>query len=223
MAFGDYLFKEIKILNNQDYRRFALKKTSKKKSMLKYKPEQFINTHALYKKEFDYFYGYEFKDEKLSLVRDMFVMQTWLGGLRASDFLKLTDNNFHKDSKGNFKIWFEQQKTDGEVINMVNQNYLAPILEKYSNEFKDLYEAHHYNRLLKDAAKEAGLNRLLKFRYEIAKNKEATINWLPIHEKISNKWARNCAVSILCELGYSDNHIMKFTGHKEIKMIVISM
>jgi len=36
---------------------------------------------------------------------------------------------------------------------------------------------------------------------------------------ISNNWARNCAVSILTELGYHDDRIAKFTGHKDLDMI----
>lgn len=217
--FGDYLFVELKILNNQDYKRFTLHKKSKKQSILQYTPEPFINTHALYKKEFDYFFGFEFKNERLTLARDLFILQTWLGGLRVSDFLKLNDTNFHKDSDGNYKVWFEQQKTNDNVLNPVNQNYIIPILEKNPALLKNKYEAHHYNRLLKEAAKEAGLNRLMKFRIQRAKESQATTEWFPMHEKISNRWARNCAVSILCELGYPDDRIMKFTGHRDIKMI----
>lgn len=218
-SFGDYLFKEIQVLENQNYRRFTLQKSAKKTSILKYKPEPFINTHALYKKEFDYFFNYKFTDEKLALTRDMFVLQTWLGGLRACDFLNLTDINFHKDSNGRYRVWFEQKKTDDEVLNPANRNYLEPILDKYSKGFGKFVTAYHYNKLLKKAARTAGLDRLLKFREEIAKDNNATIHWHPIHEKISNKWARNCAVSILCELGFPDNRIMKFTGHRDIRMI----
>ena len=63
------------------------------------------------------------------------------------------------------------------------------------------------------------MNRLLKFRKEVAKDKVATNEWYPIHQRICNKWARNCAVSILAELGYPDERIAKFTGHKDLEMI----
>ncbi len=57
------------------------------------------------------------------------------------------------------------------------------------------------------------------FNFEYARDDKATIKWFPIHEKITNNWARNCAVSILCELGYTDDRIAKFTGHRDNKMI----
>lgn len=218
-AFGDYLFDDLKILDNQEYRRFSLKGKKKKQSLLKYKAEAFINTHALYKKEFDWFYGFKFDDKKLSTVRDMFVLQVWLGGLRQSDFFNISEINFHKDSKGRYKVWFEQKKTDDDVLNVVNQNYLIPILEKYPDGFKDFPKVHQYNILLKKAAEQAGLNRLLKFRLEYIKDKEATIEWHPIHKKICNEWARNCVVSILAELGYPDDRISRFTGHRDLEMI----
>lgn len=218
-AFGDYLFVEKKILGNQDYKRFELKKKTKKQSLIKYQPEPYINTHALYKKEFDWFYYFKFDNQKLQIARDMFILQTWLGGLRMVDFYKLSKVNLHKDSNGLYRIWFEQQKTKGEVINKINQNYLIPIFERYSDSFPDFLEVHDYNDLLKVAAEEAGLNRKLRFRHEYANASKAVEEWLPIHEKITNSWARNCAVSILCELGYPDYRIAKFTGHKDLEMI----
>jgi len=218
-AFGDYLFVEKEILNNQDYKRFELKKKTKKQSLIKYHPEPYINTHALYKKEFDWFYYFKFDDQKLDRARDMFILQTWLGGLRQVDFYRLSKENLHKDSNGLYRVWFEQQKTEGEVINKINQNYLVPIFKKYSDGFPEFFEVHDYNDLLKKAAIAAGLKRKLRFRYEYANASEAKEEWLPIHDMISNSWARNCAVSILCELGYPDYRIAKFTGHKDLEMI----
>jgi integrase len=218
-AFGDYLFAEKKLIDNQDYNRFDLKKKTKKQSLIKYHPEPYINTHALYKKEFDYFYYYKFEDAQHEKARDMFILQTWLGGLRQVDFYKLTKDNIYKDSDGLYRVWFGQQKTEGEVINKINQHYLVPIFEKYSDGLPQFLEVHDYNDLLKIATEKAGLNRKLKFRYEYANANDATEEWTEIHKMISNNWARNCAVSILCELGYPDYRIAKFTGHKDLEMI----
>jgi len=217
--FGDYLFDEIKVLDNQEYRRFKVKHPIKKKSLLKYDTEPFINTHALYKKEFDFFYYFIFEDKQLELVRDMFVLQVWLEGLRQCDFYNLKGNNFHKDSQGAIKVSFEQKKTDDSVINTINQNYLVPILEKYPNGFDKFPKVHKYNKLLKKAAEVAGLNRKLRFREELAVQTKATEEFHEIYKKISNNWARNCAVSILSEEGYPDDRICKFTGHRDRKMI----
>jgi site-specific recombinase XerD len=217
--FGDYLFSELKLIDNQDYKRFSLKKKkSKKMSLIKYKPTSFINTHALFKREFDWFYGFKFEDKQLELARDMFVMQVWLGGLRQVDFYKLSKQNFNRDSNG-VKIWFKQQKTDDVVQNTINQNYLDPIMEKYPNIFKEFPKVHIYNKLLKKAAEVAGLKRPLMFTFEYVDANEAKEEWIEIYKMISNNWARNCAVSILTELGYHDDRIAKFTGHKDLDMI----
>ena len=59
--------------------------STKKQSLIKYKQEAYFNTHALYKKEFDWFYTFKFDDKQLEIERDIFIMQTWKGGLRQCD------------------------------------------------------------------------------------------------------------------------------------------
>lgn len=217
--FGDYLFREQKVLDNEDYKRFRLKTSTKKKSILKYDPNPYNNAHALQKIEFDDFYFFKFNDKTLDIVRDMFVLQTWLGGLRISDFLGISDHDIYKDAEGRWRIWLEQQKTEVEVHGVINNHYVQSILDKYDGKFDIFPNKNDYNEKLKEAAKVAGLNRMLRFRIEYAKDEKATIERFPIHSKIANKWARNCAVSILCELGFPDDRIAKFTGHRDKKMI----
>jgi integrase len=217
--FGKYLFSEVKVINNQEYGRFMLHDTSKKKSLLKFKPDPYINTHALSKKQFDYFLRFKFDDKQLDIARDMFVLQTWLGGLRQSDLYSLTPDNIIKDSNSEYTVSFQQQKTKDIVINALNINYLASIFEKYPNRMPTFHKVHVYNKLLKAAAEKAGLDQKLMFRNEKAKEGSPTTEFFKIHEKISNKWARNCVVSILAELGYPDDNIAVITGHKDKEMI----
>ena len=218
-AFGDYLFQEEKVLDNQDYKRFRLRSDVKKKSILKYNPNPYNNAHALQKKEFDSFYFFEFEDNLLEIVRDMFVLQTWLGGLRIGDFLGISEHDILKDPEGRYRVWLEQDKTQFEVHGVINNHYAQSLLEKYNGKFDQFPPKDSYNEKLKEAAKVAGLNRMLRFRFEFAKDEKATYQKFPMYSKISNKWARNCAVSILCELGFSDDRIAKFTGHRDKKMI----
>lgn len=218
-CFGKYLFREIKVLRNEEYSRFSLKDSTKKKSLIKYDADPYINTHSLYKNEFDWFFAFKFDDKQLEIARDMFVIQTWLGGLRQSDLYRILPENIHKDGNGEYRIWFNQKKTDDEVFNIVNKNYLTPIFSKYPNNLPTFLKQNEYNLLLKKAAKVAELNRTLKFRFEDSNAADATINWYPIHEKICNKWARNCVVSILAELGHTDDVIATITGHRDMEMI----
>ena len=218
--FGKYLFIEIKILSNEEYGRFSLRDTdSKKKSLIKYNANPYNNTHALYKNEFDWFFAFKFTNKQHEIARDMFVIQTWLGGLRQSDLYNLSANNLYKDAHGDYRIWFDQEKTDDDVNNVVNKNYLSPIFDKY-NGYPVFLKVNPYNKILKEAAKEAGLDRKLKFKFEDVKANSAVISWLPLHEKICNKWARNCVVSILAELGYPDDRIATITGHRDYDMIL---
>lgn len=218
-SFGKYLFKEIKVLSNEEYSRFLLKDSSKKKSLIKYSADPYINTHSLYKSEFDWFFAYKFDDKQHELARDMFVIQTWLGGLRQSDLYKLTANNIQRDGSGEYRIWFSQQKTNDNVFNVVNKNYLQPMFDKYNGGLPVFLKVNDYNKILKTAAEKAGLKRKISFTFENSNAQGAIITWHPIHEKICNKWARNCVVSILAELGYPDDRIAAITGHRDLEMI----
>ena len=158
-SFGDYLFDE-GVLNNQNYKRFKLRNKKKGQSILKYKADPFKNAHALLKKEFDQLFSYKFKDETLDRVRDIFVLQVWLGGLRKKDFYSLSDSNFSMDSDGNIRVWFSQKKTSEDVMNPVNRSYLAPIFKKYNNSLPKFPTESKYNKKVKAVFKAAGLCRV---------------------------------------------------------------
>jgi len=217
-SFGDYLF-DTEVLNNQDYKRFKLRSKKKGQSILKYKSDPFKNTHALPKKEFDNLFGCKFSDNTLERIRDIFILQVWLGGLRKKDFYSLSDSNFSTDGDGNIKVWFSQRKTLENVMNPVNRTYLEPIFKKYNNSLPKFPTESKYNIKLKEVFKAAKLCRELPFRYDYAKDDAPTIVWKPMCEEVSNRWARNCVVSILCEEGHPGNHIMEFTGHRDEKML----
>jgi hypothetical protein len=217
-SFGDYLFDE-GVLDNQTYKRFKLRSKKKGQSILKYNADPFKNTHALLKKDFDHLFGFKFVDETLDRVRDIFILQVWLGGLRKKDFYSLSDSNFSKDSDGNMRVWFSQKKTSEDVMNPVNRSYLEPIFKKYNYSLPKFPTESKYNKKIKAVFKAAGLCEKLPFKYEYAKDDAPTIIMKPMCEEVSNRWARNCAVSILCELGHPDNHIKEFTGHRDEKML----
>lgn len=218
-AFGKWLFIN-KIISTEDYKRFDLKNVdSKKASLIKYKSNPFKNTHALMKSEFDHLFFFNFKNSSYDLIRDLFILQTWFGGLRKSDFFELTEDNVSVDSEGNFNIQFEQRKTESKIINPANQHYVIPILQKYNQRLPEFPSPNKYNKRLKEVFKAAGLNRKLLFRYEYINQKKPTEVYHEMHEMVSNRWARNCAVSILVEEGFSDHYIMEFTGHEDEKML----
>jgi len=217
-SYGDYLFEE-GVLENQNYRRFKLRSKKKGQSILKYDADPYKNAHALMKKEFDHLFGFKFADETLDRVRDVFILQVWLGGLRKKDFFSLSDSNFSTDSDGNIRVWFSQKKTMEDVMNPINRTYLEPIFTKYDNSLPKFPTPSKYNTKLKKVFEAAGLCRTLPFKYEYAKDDAPTVLWKQMCKEVSNSWARNCAVSILCEEGHPDNHIKEFTGHRDEKML----
>lgn len=217
--FGKWLFEEKQLLDTEDYKRFKLRNPkSKKASLIKIKANPYKNTHALLKTEFDKLFYFTFESKADELIRDLFVLQTWFGGLRKSDFFELTQDNITIQGD-EVQVEFEQQKTDTKVVNMANKNYVTSILLKYGNKLPTFPSPNKYNIRLKKVFEKAGMKRKLPFRFEPANEKKAITEYYPMYKKISNKWARNCAVSLLVQEGYNDHHIKKFTGHTDEKML----
>ena len=102
---------------------------------------------------------------------------------------------------------------------MANRNYVTPILLKYGKQLPKFPSSNKYNIRLKEVFDKAGMNRKLAFRTEPANESKAITEYHPMYGKVSNKWARNCAVSLLVQMGYSDHRIKKFTGHTDEKML----
>ncbi len=218
-GFGKWLFEEKEVINTEDYKRFKLRNSkSKKSSLLKISSNPFKNTHALLKKEFDDLFFFKFDNQNDALIRDLFILQTWFGGLRKSDFFNLTKDNI-SILDDEVQVQFEQQKTDTKVVNMANKHYVTPIILKYGNKLPDFPSSNKFNARLKVVFKIAGLDRKLPFRFELSNEDKPRTEYFEMHKKVSNRWARNCAVSILVEMGYNDHYIKKFTGHTDVKML----
>ncbi len=216
---GKWLFEEKQLIDTEDYKRFKLRNPkSKKASILKIEPNPYKNNHALLKTEFDHLFYFQFKSEADGLIRDLFIMQTWFGGLRKSDFFDLTQDNITIQGD-EVQVEFEQQKTDTKVVNMANKNYVTPILLKYGNHLPQFPSPNKYNIRLKKVFEKAGMDRKLAFRTEPANESKARTEYFHMYEKVSNKWARNCAVSLLVQEGYNDHYIKEFTGHTDEKML----
>ena len=117
----------------------------------------------------------------------MFVMQVWLGGLRQSDFFNISEINFHKDSKGRYKVWFEQKKTDDDVLNVVTQNYLKPICDTYPDGSKNSPKVTGAGQNTSTSTERPGRNGLLKFRLEYIKdNRKRLLNDIQLRNICSN-------------------------------------
>lgn len=218
-AFGNYLFKDLKLLDSQDYLRFDLAEPGRRTPVISYRHEPFINAHALTKREYDWFYGFRFADKQKELARDMFILQTWLGGLSTTEFSKI--NNIKLINYPGSKPGFLYDPPGGKksVLGEINRYYIIPVLERYPDGFSIYLSPPKYNMLLKSAAKAAGLNGRIKIARELINDDKAFRKEYPVHERISSGWARYCAVSILVETGLPDELVLRFTGMKNLALI----
>jgi len=184
-----------------------------------YSHEPFVNVNALSKKEFDWFFCFRFADMQKELARDMFVLQTWLGGLRLSEFYSVRMITLQKDSDDIYSVRFGSGKSARVSLSEINQGYILPVMQKYPEGFRIFIKTHRYNMLLKSALKAAGLDRKIKFARELINDEKPLIREYPLYEKISGKWARYCAVSIMSEAGFSEDKIKAFTGSRDPGLI----
>jgi site-specific recombinase XerD len=102
-------------------------------------------------------YDFDFSDNKrLEKVRDLFVLAAWTGGVRYSDYEKITNENIIKDAKGNHDLYIIQQKTKEKVVIPLNDRALT-ILEKY-NGFPPKITPQKLRDYIKEVCEKVGLN-----------------------------------------------------------------
>lgn len=160
------------------------------------------------------FYEHDFSaNTRLEKVRDVFCFGCFTGQ-RWSDIEGFNKENISGD------LWtFESYKTK-KIINVPLVGYAAPamdILKKYTFELP-MISAQKFNEYLKEAAKEAKLERNVKLKRFIGK-REILFDE-PLHKLISSHTARRTAVSIL--LNVENMPIWKvrdITGHSNLQTL----
>lgn len=175
------------------------------------KPKNLSGTrlqHNLRKEEVDHLLNFEFNRSDLNEARDMFILQTFAGGLRG--FKEYNTLKLLKYSKDEFVLSFYQSKTDKTILNPLNcytkvilerNNYKIPTINTSRN--KDQNE-QWYRERLKKVAELAGLDRMVKVDNDYA----------PIHTLFNAYWARKTFGTILyhhCRL--REEEIALWTGH----------
>lgn len=164
--------------------------------------------------ELQAFYHYQFTNERLSRARDQFCFMAFTS-LRISDFKRLMVANIIDQH-----IEIVAKKTDEHMTIPLVANALE-IIEKYKDERPEdgrlfnVISDQKLNTYIKEAAKEAGLNRKVVFTYykggtRIEEQKEF---W----EIISCHDARRTFVSCSLAMGIPENYIRKCSGHKNLR------
>ncbi|MCX6155214.1 MAG: site-specific integrase, partial [Candidatus Kapabacteria bacterium] len=146
---------------------------------------------------------------KLIDVRNMFLIEIYTG-LRVSDLLSLTKENFDMENK---IIRINIQKTR-ETLQIPIHTRLAAILEQYSELKFPHFSKPYFNKQLKELCKQAGITELTQtIKYQ---GTQRLIETKPKYELISSHTARRSFITLLIKKGAKAEMIMKITGHKKL-------
>jgi hypothetical protein len=175
----------------------------------------------LYKEEFDKLFYFEFKKDKnysveqLSTARDLFILQTYLGGLRPNElYTRDGEENITILDEGNGlkKVHYYISK-DGKSD---NENpictYADAILKKYNYNFQSvLIEYSLYCKLLKAIAMQVFDRVIIKTEERDGKKKKLKLN---IKNEFESYFARRTFQKLLKDIRIVNHDIKAFTGHK---------
>jgi len=172
---------------------------------------------VLSKNELDKLYYFNVNDDKLSLVKDTFLLSTYLG-CRIGDYKKLTKLNIVSvvNEQGNSSKnveYFQNKKRKYKKLVSIPLNLVAQeIISRYYFETKNLTPRINgdYNELLKVLFEKAGLN--YKVRRINPKTGEEEL--VPFIEFVSSKLSRKTFISILVNTFDNMDKITSLTGHE---------
>lgn len=157
-------------------------------------------------------YNFDFSNEpEKDKVRDLFVASCWLG-LRISDLLSVTKAHIRKNI-----ISIKTEKIN-EYVDIPLHHTVKEILEKYDGVLPNNMSEQHFNRVIKEVAREAGF--VLPVAYSISKGGRKEKIFKPIYELISAHTARRSFATNMYKLGLNIQIIMALTGHKTEKVFM---
>ena len=173
----------------------------------------------LTKDEIDKLYNFKFSDDNksLELVRDNFLIGCYTG-LRVSDFKRIKKNDIVIGDNGIKIINLINKKTNKTTNTPIIFDELESILQKYDYEVETVSD-QHINRNIKLIAKDAGIDRVVKYVEYIGG--EVISKESPKWKLLTNRVGRNSLVTLLKLQGYSDDFIKQFTGHSNLDMLTL--
>lgn len=144
-------------------------------------------------------------DEKLSEIRDLFIIACWTG-LRISDLSRLERDNI-KDGL----LSITTKKTKERVVIPVTDE-LQAVLNKYPEQLPKIPTDQHYNREIKKVCEIAGITDIVMS--EVKKGSLTVTAPLPKYKLITSHTARRSFATNLYRRGIPSTQLMLLTGHK---------
>lgn len=164
--------------------------------------------------ELQHFYHFEFKSKRLAKARDQFCFMAFTS-LRISDMRRLMVGNI---VDGHIELI--AKKTDERLVIPLVKDALE-IIERYKDErpadghLFDVITGQKLNDYIKEAAKEAGLNRPVLLSYY--QGAERHDQQKAFHEIISCHDARRTFITCSLALGIPENFVRRCSGHKDLR------
>lgn len=170
-------------------------------------PEYEVNKISVSKEELKIIWEYEFDNERLERVRDLFVFAC-ATGLRESDFSNIKPVNVRNDT-----IDFTSIKTKIHLVIPLN-TYSRAILEKYGNVLPQ-YSQQRFNDYIKEVMEVIGIDSPEEvITYKKGVRLETTV---PKYELISSHTGRRTFITQCIMRGIPIPVIRSMTGHKDLK------
>ena len=191
--------KNTKLIQASDY----LKRKAKKQIFTR-------RDHSLTVKEFNLIADTDFKDEKLNLARDMFIIAVLGGGFRTQELY--TDHLYVQDNRLNIY----RQKTNERSINPILLQ-LNDVIKRHDG-FPEFLNVEDYRSGLKEIAKQIPLDRVISIP-DTKVNSEKGYKKVRIYEIFNAYFARKTCVTILNHYGLTEEEIIEFTCHADTRTL----
>jgi integrase len=166
-------------------------------------------THTIYitKEELKTIWEFEFSNERLERVRDLFVFACSTG-LRESDFSIVKPENIKND-----ELFITTVKTSDPLIIPLN-SYSRAVLKKYDNVLPK-YSQQKFNDYIKEVVQEIGLDTPEQvITYKKGVRIETTV---PKYELVTSHTGRRTFITQCIMRGIPIPVIRSMTGHKDLK------
>ena len=191
--------KNTKLLQASDY----LKRKSKKQTYTR-------REHSLTVNEFNLIADTDFKDLNLNLARDMFVIAVLGGGFRTqelyNDHLYVQDNRLH----------IYRTKTNETSTNPIILQ-LNDVINRH-NGLPEFLKVDDFRTSLQIIAKQIPLNRIISIPNTLI-NSDKDLIKVKISEIFNPYFARKTCVTILNHLGLTNEEIIEFTCHADVRTL----
>jgi len=162
--------------------------------------------HSLTLKEFNRLAETDYKDDRLNLARDMFIVATLGGGFRTQE---LYDSDFYLEDD---RLHVYRSKTDETTINPVF-GQLADVISRH-NGIPKFLKVGDYRAALKEIAS------ILDFKRKISSpntsiESEKKTEKQELKDIFNSYFARKTCVRVLNSNGFSEEEIIEFTAHAD--------